>query len=198
MTVKPRPGPRKRRATLPPYSLHTLHMPAEPHAIVVTGVSGSGKTTLARALAAHYGHVFLDADDFHSAEAKARMGAGVPLDDALREPWVAALAHELQRQALQGHSSVLAFSGLRAAHRQRLRDSGVPMRFVFLHASPGVIAARLAMRSDHFMPATLLASQLDALQPPCAERDVVAVDVSGSPTQVLERAIAVLEANAME
>lgn len=173
-------------------------MPAEPNAIVVTGVSGSGKTTLARALAAHYGNVFLDADDFHSAEAKARMGAGVPLDDALREPWVAALAHELQRQALQGHSSVLAFSGLRAAHRQRLRDSGVPTRFVFLHASPDVIAARLAVRSDHFMPATLLASQLDALQPPCAEPDVVVVDVSGSPTQVLERAIAVLEANAME
>ena len=170
-------------------------MPAQPHAIIVTGVSGSGKTTLARALAAHYGHVFLDADDFHSPEAKALMGAGVPLDDALREPWVEALARELQRLARQGHSSVLAFSGLRAAHRQRLRDSGVPMRFVFLHAPPDVIAARLAMRGDHFMPATLLTSQLDVLQPPCAERDVVAVDVSGSPAQVLERAILALEAN---
>ena len=173
-------------------------MPAQPHAIIVTGVSGSGKTTLARALAAHYGHVFLDADDFHSPEAKALMGAGVPLDDALREPWVEALARELQRLARQGHSSVLAFSGLRAAHRQRLRDSSVPMRFVFLHAPPDVIAARLAMRGDHFMPATLLTSQLDALQPPCAERDVVAVDVSGSPTQVLERAIAGLDAHVIE
>lgn len=170
-------------------------MPAEPHAIVVTGVSGSGKTTLAHALAAHYGHVFLDADDFHSADAKALMGAGVPLDDAMREPWVEALARELQRQALQGHSSVLAFSGLRAAHRQRLRDSGVPMRFIFLHAPPDVIASRLAVRGDHFMPATLLATQFDALQPPCAEPDVVAVDVSGPLGQVLERAIAALEAD---
>lgn len=169
-------------------------MSVEPQAIVVIGVSGSGKTTLARTLAAHYGYLFVEADDFHSPEARALMGAGVPLDDALREPWVEALAHELRRLAQQGQSSVLAFSGLRAAHRQRLRDSGVPIRFVFLHAAPDVIAARLAERRDHFMPATLLATQFEALQPPYAEPDVLAVDVSGSPAQVLARAISALEA----
>lgn len=169
-------------------------MPLDPYAIVVTGVAGSGKTTVARALAAHYGHVFLDADDFHSAEARAGMAAGVPLTDAQRDPWVEALACELRRQAQHGHSSVLAFSGLRAAHRQRLRGSGVPMRFVFLHAAPPVIAARLAARRGHFMPPGLLASQLDALQLPAGEPDVVTVDAGGPPAQVLDDAIAALDA----
>src|SRR5690242_16540799 len=95
--------------------------PTSPHAIVVMGVSGSGKTTVARALAAHYGDVFIDADDFHADDAKTQMAAGVPLSDAQRQPWVDALAHALRDQADQGRSTVLAFSGLRAAHRQRLR-----------------------------------------------------------------------------
>ena len=152
-------------------------MPGEPRAIIVMGVAGSGKTTVARALAEHYGHVFLDADDFHSVAAMGRMAAGTPLTDAEREPWVDALARELRSQARQGRSVVLAFSGLRAAHRQRLRASGVPVRFVFLDAPPHAIAARLAERHDHFMPPALLASQLAALQVPVGEPDVVAVAV---------------------
>lgn len=168
-------------------------MSLEPHAIVVMGVSGSGKTTVARALARNYDYAFVDADDFHTADAKTQMAAGVPLTDAQREPWVVALADALRRCARAGRSCVLAFSGLRAAHRQRLRESGVPMRFVFLHAPAAVIATRLAARADHFMPAQLLDSQCEALELPVAETDVVAVDASGSPTQVLHRVIAALE-----
>ena len=167
--------------------------PTSPQAIVVMGVSGSGKTTVARALAAHYGAVFLDADDFHVTEAKAQMAAGVPLSDAQRAPWVDALAHALRENARQGRSTVLAFSGLRAAHRQRLRDSGVPMRFVFLHAPAALIAKRLAARSGHFMPPALLASQCEALQPPTDEADVVAADAGGTPAQVVDRVISLLE-----
>ena len=165
----------------------------KPHAIVVIGVAGSGKTTVARALARHYGNAFLDADDFHTTDAKATMAAGVPLTDEHREPWVGVLVRELRAIAQQGHSSVLAFSGLRAVHRQRLRDSGVPMRFVFLHAMPSVIAERLATRTGHFMPPALLASQFDVLEPPTGETDVLDVDVDGTPSQVLERVIAALE-----
>ncbi|GAB3309876.1 gluconokinase [Luteimonas notoginsengisoli] len=167
-------------------------MPAQPQAIVVIGVAGSGKSTVARALAGHYGFVLLDADDFHTADAKARMAAGIPLTDAHRDPWVDALACELQRAAQQGRSSVLAFSGLRAAHRQRLRDSGVPARFVSLHASPEVIAARLAARRDHFMSPQLLASQFDDLQLPIGEPDVVIVGVDRPLEQVLDEAVAAL------
>ena len=171
-----------------------LPMPAEPRAIVVMGVAGSGKTAVAQALARHYGFAFLDADDFHAGTAKARMASGVALTDAERAPWVEALAEALRRQAERGRPTVLAWSGLRAAHRQRLRDSGIPLQFVFLHAPPHVIAARLAARTDHFMPPALLASQLDALQVPAGERDVVAVEVNRPLAEVVERAVAALAA----
>ena len=167
-------------------------MDARPLAIIVIGVAGSGKTTVARALARHLGHAFLDADDFHAADAKAQMQAGVPLTDGQRVPWVATLARELRRHAQQGRSSVLAFSGLRAVHRQALRESGVPMRFVFLHAPRDVIAARLAGRLDHFMPAELLENQFDVLQVPSAESDVLFVEVGASQAEVLERVLAAL------
>ncbi len=169
-------------------------MPPRPRAIVVIGVAGSGKTTVARALAAHYGDVFLDADDFHTHDAKAQMAAGEPLNDAQRAPWVGVLERALREHAGRGRSIVLAFSGLRAAHRQCLRESGMPTRFVFLHASPLVIAERLAGRTGHFMPLHLLASQLDALEPPTGEQDVVVVDVAGPHAQVLEQVIAALDA----
>ncbi len=162
-------------------------------AIVVMGVSGSGKSTVARALAEHYGFALLDADDFHTTEAKAQMASGVPLTDLQREPWVDVLAEALRGYVGRGESVVLAFSGLRSAHRQRLRASGVPMRFVFLHADPAVIAARLGQRAGHFMPPALLASQFEALQPPTDEPDVVAVDVDAPLPQVVAAAIAGLD-----
>jgi gluconokinase len=118
----------------------------------------------------------------------------VPLTDAQREPWVLALVKVLQRFARQGNSTVLAFSGLRATHRQRLRESGVPIRFVFLCVAPALIEARLERRSGHYMLATLLASQFEALEAPTAEPDVLAVDGDGSPAQVLTRVVAALEA----
>lgn len=168
-------------------------LPTDPHAIVVTGVAGSGKTTVARLLAAHTGHAFLDADDFHGADARARMAAGTPLTDAHRGPWVASLANALRDEARQGRSTVLAFSGLRAAHRQVLRDSGVPIRFVHLHAPSAVIAERLEARTGHFMPPALLASQLADLQDPAGEPDVVVVDATGDALQVAQRAHAALQ-----
>lgn len=132
---------------------HATPASASPLAIVVMGVSGSGKTTIAQALAAHYRFRFLDADDYHSVAARAQMAAGQPLTDAMRLPWVELLSATLRDCVQAGESVVLAFSGLRSAHRQLLRNSGVPMRFVFLHAAPHVIAARLSTRAGHFMPA---------------------------------------------
>ena len=168
-------------------------LPPTPHAIVVIGVAGSGKTTVALALARHYGYVFLDADDFHSPEAKGQMAAGVPLTDAQREPWVGVLIDELRGCAQEGRSCVLAFSGLRAAHRQRLRECGVPVRFVFLHAAAGVIAGRLAGRDGHFMPVQLLDSQCEALEVPVGEPDVLSVDVDRSVDEVVGLVISALD-----
>ncbi len=83
---------------------------------------------------------------------------------------------------------------MRSAHRQLLRNSGVPMRFVFLHAAPHVIAARLSTRAGHFMPATLLDSQLQTLELPLDEADVVSVDVDASVPAVVQDAISQLAA----
>ncbi|CCG39081.1 gluconokinase [Xanthomonas axonopodis pv. khayae] len=173
---------------------HATPASASPLAIVVMGVSGSGKTTIAQALAAHYRFRFLDADDYHSVAARAQMAAGQPLTDAMRLPWVELLSATLRDCVQAGESVVLAFSGLRSAHRQLLRNSGVPMRFVFLHAAPHVIAARLSTRAGHFMPATLLDSQLQTLELPLDEADVVSVDVDASVPAVVQDAIAQLAA----
>ncbi|AEO44306.1 AAA family ATPase [Xanthomonas perforans] len=173
---------------------HATPASASPLAIVVMGVSGSGKTTIAHALAAHYRFRFLDADDYHSVAARAQMAAGQPLTDAMRLPWVELLSATLRDCVQAGESVVLAFSGLRSAHRQLLRNSGVPMRFVFLHAAPHVIAARLSNRAGHFMPPTLLDSQLQTLELPLDEADVVSVDVDASVPAVVQDAIAQLAA----
>ncbi|WP_372177584.1 gluconokinase [Xanthomonas axonopodis pv. phyllanthi] len=173
---------------------HATPASASPLAIVVMGVSGSGKTTIAHALAAHYRFRFLDADDYHSVAARAQMAAGQPLTDAMRLPWVELLSATLRDCVQSGESVVLAFSGLRSAHRQLLRNSGVPMRFVFLHAAPHVIAARLSNRAGHFMPPTLLDSQLQTLELPLDEADVVSVDVDASVPAVVQDAIAQLAA----
>lgn len=158
--------------------------------VVVMGVSGSGKTTVARALAEAKGWCALDADDFHSIEAKARMAAGQPLTDSIREPWVAALAAELASRNAAGQDVVLACSGLRRAHRDRLRASGVPLQFLFLRGSRELIAARLHRRDGHFMPPALLESQFADLQDPCGEKDVSTIGIDGEPAQVVARALA--------
>ena len=162
--------------------------------IVVMGVSGSGKSLLARALAEHYGARYLDADDFHSADARARMASGQPLTDEMRVPWVAALAGALRDHAGRGETVVLAFSGLRAAHRMQLRSgSGLRLLFLFLQGEPGLIAKRLSARAGHFMPPSLLDSQFEALQTPEGEPDVLPLDIAPPPEEMIADAIAAIE-----
>ena len=160
---------------------------------VVMGVSGSGKTTLARALAQAWPATFLDADDFHSDEAKARMAAGQPLTDAMRVPWAAGIAAALARHVADGERVALAFSGLRRAHRDLLRDAGLPLRFVYLHGERDLIAARMRARSGHYMPVSLLDSQFETLEPPCGEADVHAIAIDAVPARILEQALAALD-----
>lgn len=160
--------------------------------VVVMGVSGSGKTTLAHALAGALQATFLDADDFHSALAKARMASGQPLTDRMRAPWVRRLATDLQQRAAAGERVVLAFSGLRRRHREALRATGVPLRFLFLAGDAALIAARLQEREGHYMPASLLDSQFAALEVPMGEADVVRLDAADPQDLQLRRALAAL------
>lgn len=175
--------------------MSTAGVLAPVQAIVVMGVSGSGKSLLARALAEHYGVRYLDADDFHSEQARARMASGLPLTDEMRAPWVAALAAALRDYADRGEPVVLAFSGLRAAHRMQLRTgSGLRLLFLFLQGEPELIAKRLSARAGHFMPPSLLDSQFETLQMPEAEPDVLPVDISPPPAQMIAAAIDAIEA----
>lgn len=160
--------------------------------VVVMGVSGSGKTTLAHALADAWPATFLDADDVHSLAAKARMAGGQPLTDRMRAPWVRRIALDLQRRVAAGERVVLAFSGLRRRHRDRLRTTGLPMKFLFLHGDAALIASRLQARSGHYMPASLLDSQFATLETPVDEADVVRIDAAEPPAVQLRLALAAL------
>lgn len=144
-----------------------------PQTLVLTGVSGAGKSTVGRALAHRIGAVLLDADDFHSDEARRRMAAGVPLGDAERDPWIARLVDEISHRAASGERVVLACSALRRQHRERLLGAAPEVVLVHLEVGREELARRLAGRVDHFMPAELLESQLDSLEHPSTEHHAV-------------------------
>ena len=161
--------------------------------VVVMGVSGSGKTTLARALADAWPATFLDADDLHSEAAKTRMASGHPLTDRMRAPWVRRIAADLQRRVAAGERVVLAFSGLRRRHRDRLRATGLPLRFLFLQGDPALVAARMQARQGHYMPPSLLDSQFATLEAPADEPDVARIAMDDTPAVQLRHALAMLD-----
>lgn len=146
-------------------------------AIIVMGVSGCGKTTLGSCLAKHFNWTFADADDFHSEQSKQHMASGLPLTDTMREPWINSLLEYLNHQSQQ-QVTVLAFSGLRRAHRQKMREQLGRCYFLWLDAPYQVIKQRMQARNAHFMPAALLKSQFDSLDLPTNEQDVTRLDVS--------------------
>ena len=134
--------------------------------VLIMGVAGSGKTTVGRLLAARLGWRFVDADDHHPPENVTKMSRGIPLTDADRAPWLESLATMLRSALLRGDDLVLACSALKAAYRDQLSVDPQFVRLVFLRGSFEILSARLAKRAGHFMPATLLRSQLDTLEPP--------------------------------
>ena len=167
------------------------------------GVSGSGKSTIAAALAVRLGAVFVDADDLHSDEARAKMAAGIPLTDADRAPWLQRVAARIDAHAIDvaseaavrtdGPRVVMACSALRRAYRDALRrDADTPLFFVHLHGEPELLAARMRARSDHFMPPDLLRSQLDTLEPLAADEPGMVVDVAEDPDDIVDEVVAAL------
>jgi gluconokinase len=142
---------------------------SEAPAIIVMGVSGSGKTTVGRILAQALGVDFVDGDDLHSNEARAKMGQGIALTDEDRWPWLDRVGARLAQGDV-----VIACSALKRVYRERLRSGAGPaLRFVYLEATPEAMRDRVAHRKGHYMPASLVDSQFAALEPPLGERDVV-------------------------
>ena len=158
-------------------------------AIVVMGVSGCGKSTVGAALAAALGLPFREGDALHPPANVAKMAAGVPLDDADRWPWLDRVAAAL------GEGGIVSCSALKRSYRDRLRaGAGRPLAFVFLHGSPEVLAERMATRTGHFMPASLLASQLATLEDPSGEPATVTVDIDQPVAAIVAAAVAGLRA----
>ncbi|HEV7734757.1 MAG TPA: gluconokinase [Candidatus Binatia bacterium] len=150
--------------------------------VVLMGVSGSGKTTIGMRLAAALDWSFHDGDDLHSPANVRKMQSGHPLDDADRVAWLTSVRRLIDTLAATNESSVIACSALRDAYRHVLADGRPEVRFVWLRGDPVLLRDRLAKRKGHFMPAALLDSQLETLEPPA---DALALDVTPSPEAIV-------------
>jgi gluconokinase len=162
-------------------------------AVVVMGVSGSGKTTAGIALAKRRGVPFLDGDDLHTPEARAKMTAGIALDDADRAPWLDRIGRTLADAEGYPQGVVIACSALKHAYRDRLRAIvGASLRFLFLKGDKALMRSRVAGRKGHYMPASLVDSQFAALESPEGEGDVVTIAADADLAQTLGEADAQL------
>jgi len=141
--------------------------------VVVMGVSGSGKTTVGAALADALGLRFVDGDALHPAANVAKMAAGIPLDDADRAPWLDAIG-----AVLAAGPVVVACSALKRAYRDRLRAAAPGLQLVFLDGDPALLASRMTARPGHFMPASLLDSQLATLERPESDEHALTADIA--------------------
>lgn len=161
-------------------------MKQQPVLVICMGVSGSGKSTIAADLAQEFDLEFIEADDYHSDENKARMKAGIPLTDEMREPWIDTLCLLLKARCRNGINCTLAYSGLRRAHRQRFRELGFRTILLHLGGDRNLIAERMAQRASHYMPASLLDSQFAAMEPADSEPDLVTINGTAPLAEVIE------------
>ncbi len=160
-----------------------------PLAIVVMGVAGSGKTSVGERLAEHLGVPFRDADEFHPAANVAKMSAGIPLDDADRWPWLDAIAAAIHAAGDGG--IVVACSALKRIYRERIvAGAGRPVTFVFLDGSLATLRKRIGGRRGHFMPPSLLDSQLATLERPASDERAITVSIEAPLDQVVASAAA--------
>ena len=160
--------------------------------IVVMGVSGSGKSTVGELLADRLGVDYADADEFHDDTSVAKMSAGVPLTDEDRWPWLERIGTWLVDREQTG--AVATCSALKRSHRDVLRRNAADVWFVHCSASEELIKTRLDKRRNHFMPASLLRSQFEELQPPQADERAVVVDVSRPLEEVVDACLSALSA----
>jgi gluconokinase len=159
---------------------------ATPPAVVMMGVSGSGKTTVGSALAKRLGVPFRDADGFHPKANVDKMSAGIPLTDEDRWPWLDAIAAAISATPTN-EGIVVSSSALRKIYRDRIaRGAGRPVTFVHLDGTKETIAPRMATRTGHFMPLSLLDSQLATLEPLGPDEPGFRVSIEQPPERIVD------------
>ena len=163
-----------------------------PDVIVVMGVSGSGKTTVATGIATAMEWEFAEGDDFHPAANVEKMRRGRPLTDDDRWPWLEAIGAWISAKEAAGESAVVTCSALRRAYRDVLRRDRPHVRFLHVAAPRGVIADRVEHRAGHYMPPSLLPSQLATLEPLAPDEPGVSVTTEGAAPEVLDRCLVAL------
>jgi gluconokinase len=166
--------------------------PHGPQIVVVMGVSGVGKTTVATGIADALGWVFAEGDDFHSEANRRKMAAGHPLTDEDRWPWLRAIGAWMDERQAAGESAVVTCSALKRAYRDVLRDGRSHVRFCELDAPPDLIAERLQHRTGHYMPPSLLPSQLAILEPLGPDEPGAHVSVAATPQDIVRHALTAL------
>jgi gluconokinase len=163
--------------------------------VILMGVTGTGKSTVGQALARATGWAFADADDFHSHANREKMHAGIPLTEEDRAPWLASLHQQIAKWNREGSNGILACSALRKSYRATLTD-GVPpesIRLVYLTGPESLICQRLESRKGHYMPPSLLPSQIATLEPP---RDAIGISIAQTVSAMVEQILGELRQKA--
>jgi carbohydrate kinase (thermoresistant glucokinase family) len=157
--------------------------------VVVMGVSGCGKSTLAQALAQALNWRYIEGDQHHSAANIEKMSAGTPLNDDDRADWLHTLSGLIGQATQAQEGLVLTCSALKRKYRDVLRQGDAGLLFLHLQGSKAVIAPRMNVRTGHYMPPSLLDSQLRDLEMPQADERILALDVAQAPEQLLQHAL---------
>ncbi|HMH85235.1 MAG TPA: gluconokinase [Gemmatimonadaceae bacterium] len=152
---------------------------------VVMGVSGSGKSLIGAAFARVLGVDFVEGDDYHTTANVARMASGIPLTDDDRAEWLRLLAARIRKAKDSGIGLVVSCSALKRSYRDILRAAASELRFVFLHGPRVLLAERLGSRRGHYMPPSLLESQLATLEQPSPDEQAWVCDIRESPEDIV-------------
>lgn len=156
-------------------------------AIIVMGVSGCGKSSIGKELASCLGIGFIEGDSLHPPENVAKMASGTPLTDQDRWPWLDAIGSGMAALLAEGRDIVISCSALRKAYRDRLRAAaGDRLYFLFLKGSPELLAERMEARTGHFMPLSLLESQLATFEDPGDEAGVITISIDAHREEIVE------------
>jgi gluconokinase len=160
--------------------------------LVLMGVAGSGKSSVMAALGALLGWPALEGDSLHPPANVARMAAGIPLTDADRAPWLDSIGRWIDERVAERQSSIVTCSALRRSYRDALRRGRPSVWFVHLSAPPQVLAARMTRREGHYMPPSLLDSQLATMEPLAPDEPGSAMETLATPDEIAGLVIASL------